>query len=194
MRSAEILYKMDAVNESHKHAIYLQAHKNCRMKLELRLGDRTFTLENSGDEVLLDGTPIQTRFERIGDGTGLLFLNGQTHAISFEADGGQIRITKDGITQQVTVKDETALLLEKFGLNDSSAGADAELHAPMPGLVLDVLVSAGDTVKEGQGLVVLEAMKMENELRAPRSGTVAAVHVKPGEAVGKNALLLELDS
>ena len=89
------------------------------------------------------------------------------------------------------IKDETALLLERFGFDDSAGAAEREIRAPMPGLVLRVLVEAGQTVEEGEGLVVLEAMKMENELRAPAAGTVEAVHVASGAAVGKNDLLIE---
>ncbi|MGB3542441.1 biotin/lipoyl-containing protein, partial [Rubrivirga sp.] len=60
-------------------------------------------------------------------------------------------------------------------------------------LVLRVLVEAGDPVEAGQGVVVLEAMKMENELSAPAAGTVAAVRVEAGDAVGKNDVLIEVD-
>ena len=63
----------------------------------------------------------------------------------------------------------------------------------MPGLVLRVLVEPGDEVEQGQGVAVLEAMKMENELTAPAAGTVAAVHVAAGDAVAKNELLIEVD-
>ena len=73
------------------------------------------------------------------------------------------------------------------------AAADREIQAPMPGLVLRVLVAPGDAVEAGQGVVVLEAMKMENELTAPAAGTVAAVHAAPGDAVAKNDLLVEVD-
>src|SRR5690606_37538113 len=82
---------------------------------------------------------------------------------------------------------------ERFGMDTGASAAQREVRAPMPGLVLQVLVAPGDAVEEGQGLVVLEAMKMENELRAPAAGTVAAVHVAPGVAVGKNALLMEME-
>jgi biotin carboxyl carrier protein len=64
----------------------------------------------------------------------------------------------------------------------------------MPGKVVRVLVGLGDEVKENQGLVVVEAMKMENELRAPRPGVVAAVHVAVGQAVDKGAPLVTVES
>jgi pyruvate carboxylase subunit B len=63
----------------------------------------------------------------------------------------------------------------------------------MPGLVVRVSVKPGDRVEAGQGLVVMEAMKMENELRSSAAGTVRAVHAQPGSAVDKGALLVELE-
>jgi pyruvate carboxylase subunit B len=64
----------------------------------------------------------------------------------------------------------------------------------MPGLVLDILVEEGDTVEAEQGLLVLEAMKMENELKAPSGGIVSAIHVTDGVAVDKEDLLIEIEA
>ncbi len=164
------------------------------MSVQIRLGDRSFDIGQNSDTFTLDGEPLDARFERLNDYSGVLFLGGQTHVITFERAGEHIRVTTGGIRQDAIVKDETALLLEQFGFDEVDSSAEREVHAPMPGLVLQVLVEPGQTVEEGQGLVVLEAMKMENELRAALSGTVAAVHVAPGDAVGKNALLVELDA
>lgn len=93
----------------------------------------------------------------------------------------------------VHIKDERDLLLERYGLAETAAAGTQAIRAPMPGLVLSVAVEPGQHVSEGTGLAVLEAMKMENELRAEHDGTVKAVHVSPGDAVGKNDLLLELE-
>jgi biotin carboxyl carrier protein len=68
------------------------------------------------------------------------------------------------------------------------------VHAPMPGLIVRVEVNAGDAVRAGQGIVVIEAMKMENELRAQADGRVARIHVQPGQAVEKGAVLVEFDA
>jgi biotin carboxyl carrier protein len=73
-----------------------------------------------------------------------------------------------------------------------SAESDGPLRAPMPGRIVKVLVAEGDTVASGVGLVIMEAMKMENELSATRAGVVRRVHVKAGDAVERDAVLLEL--
>jgi biotin carboxyl carrier protein len=74
-----------------------------------------------------------------------------------------------------------------------SAGVVVRLVAPMPGKVVRVLVERGQAVAEAQGLVVVEAMKMENEIRAPREGTISEVHVREGQAVEGGALLVVLE-
>jgi pyruvate carboxylase subunit B len=92
------------------------------------------------------------------------------------------------------VQDEHDLLLEEYGLDEAGGAAEREIRAPMPGLVLSVMVEDGQAVSEGDGLVVLEAMKMENELRAPADGVVKTVHVAPQDAVDKDALLIEMEA
>lgn len=67
-----------------------------------------------------------------------------------------------------------------------------KVEAPMPGSIVDLAVSPGDTVKEGEVLLILEAMKMENEITAPQSGTVYEVHVKAGDTVDSGEILVEI--
>jgi len=79
------------------------------------------------------------------------------------------------------------------GRRKSNRGDDGGLEAPMPGVVTRVLISAGETVKRGQGLVAVEAMKMEHLVRAPRDGRVKAVRVQAGEMVVGGATLVDLE-
>lgn len=94
---------------------------------------------------------------------------------------------------QVKVFNELDLLIEDMGLSLAAAHVVNDIKAPMPGLILDVQVKEGDEVKEGDYLLVLEAMKMENTLTAPRDGIVKSVSVKKGETVDKNQLLIEME-
>lgn len=98
-------------------------------------------------------------------------------------------------SNRYTVKIETPLdeRIKAMGLSLGEAVAVNDIKAPMPGLILDVPVKAGDVVKEGDYLLVLEAMKMENALTAPRDGVVKAVAVAKGDTVDKGQLLIEME-
>ena len=98
-----------------------------------------------------------------------------------------------GGVREVTVEDERSRHIRLLASAGTAvAGQHAVLKAPMPGLVLRVLVAVGDTVAAGSPLLALEAMKMENELKAAGPGVVTAVLVTPGQAVEKGQKLLEL--
>ncbi len=158
------------------------------------VGERTFDLVFDGAGLRMDGAPLEYDAAELGEGSYTLLIDGRSVEAVVEPVGdGRLRVTLGGRQVEVQVKDEKALLLERFGMAADAGAAEREIRAPMPGLVLSVLVEAGQEVKEGQGLVVLEAMKMENELRAPAPGTVKAVHATPGEAVAKKALLIEFE-
>lgn len=94
---------------------------------------------------------------------------------------------------EVKISNELDLLIEEMGLSLAAAQVINDIKAPMPGLILDVLVKEGDEVKEGDFLLVLEAMKMENTLTAPRDGVVKSVTVQKGQTVDKNQLLIEME-
>lgn len=84
-------------------------------------------------------------------------------------------------------------LLKSMGLENALVQKISEVKAPMPGLVLDVLVSPGDTVEVGQKILVLEAMKMENAIKSPTAGVVASINVSKGQAVDKNYILIRFE-
>jgi biotin carboxyl carrier protein len=91
------------------------------------------------------------------------------------------------------VESERERMLRKYARETGETGSKKELHAPMPALVVRVEVAVGDEVKTGQGLVVLEAMKMENELKATMGGRIKEVHVTAGKPVEKGELLLVIE-
>ncbi len=93
----------------------------------------------------------------------------------------------------VKISNELDLLIEEMGLSLGTSQQVNSVKAPMPGLILDVVVKAGDEVKEGDSLLVLEAMKMENTLTAPRDGVVKSVSVEKSQTVEKNQLLIEME-
>jgi len=98
----------------------------------------------------------------------------------------------DGARVEAEALDERMRPIKDLTAATAKASGPAPLVAPMPGLVVRIAVAVGDTVSAGQGLAVIEAMKMENELRATAAGVVTAVRVNAGEAVEKGAVLIDL--
>lgn len=97
----------------------------------------------------------------------------------------------NGRNYDVQLSDKFDQLLKSLGMDKIASAKVNELKAPMPGLVLDILVSEGQTIQKGDALVILEAMKMENILKAPTDAVVKKIAVKKGTAVEKNQVLIQ---
>jgi len=97
----------------------------------------------------------------------------------------------NGKKVQLSGEDDMDRLLKQLGMDSGGAKKMKELKAPMPGLVVKIEVKPGDEVAKDQPLVILEAMKMENVLKAVASATVASVEVKQGQAVEKNQVMIK---
>jgi biotin carboxyl carrier protein len=102
-------------------------------------------------------------------------------------------IAINGNHYNIQALDQFDLLAEKMGLGSSSNKKANQLKAPMPGLVLNITATAGMTVKKGDPLLILEAMKMENVIKAASDGVVRSIHVVKGAAVEKNQLLIDFE-
>ncbi len=114
--------------------------------------------------------------------------------IKAEPGRKRFEVRVNGRTYRVSLADDLDQQIEQMGFQKSSAQSVSRIEAPMPGLILAVHVTRGDTVKEGDPLLILEAMKMENVILAPRDGTIKQVPVQKGEAVDKKSLLLEFET
>jgi len=108
--------------------------------------------------------------------------------------GSQISFRINGDWVHTEVKNEQVLLLEKLGFQTNQTISAGRIDAPMPGKILEILVSKGNEVDPGQPILILEAMKMENEIKAAGSGTVTDVFVETGDSVEKNQPLIEIKS
>jgi biotin carboxyl carrier protein len=99
-------------------------------------------------------------------------------------------IKVNGETYKLSAKDEYDQLLKSLGMDSSFSSKLSEIKAPMPGMVLDIIVKDGVTVNKGDSLLVLEAMKMENVLKSPGEGIVKQIKIKKGDKVEKNQVLI----
>jgi len=109
------------------------------------------------------------------------------------AQDKQMTLLINGSKHTVVIKDSYDQLIQEMGLSAVNTAKVSSIHAPMPGLILDVLVSAGDTVAKDDPLIILEAMKMENVLKSAGDGVVKSIEVAKGQAVDKNQILIELE-
>ena len=107
---------------------------------------------------------------------------------------GRWKVSLHGRSHDVEVVDERTMAIRELAGSGASAAGPTPVVAPMPGLVVKVEVEEGDLVRAGQGIVIVEAMKMENELRASGPGRVSRVRVAKGDAVAKDQVLVELEA
>ena len=123
-----------------------------------------------------------------------LLVNNQSHELMVEEREGLYDVLIAGELYRVGVQDEWAYRLANIQRKTRMHEGEVLVKAPMPGVVVDVEVEVGSEVEQGTGLVILEAMKMENEIRAPRAGTVKVVGVRKGESVEHGRVLVILAS
>jgi len=110
-----------------------------------------------------------------------------------DATGKKLKLEVDGESFEIEVKDELDQMLEIMGFGTASNKHIKEIKAPMPGMVLEVTVSEGQEVKEGEKLLILGAMKMENSIMIHANATIKRIAVKAGQAVEKGQVLVELE-
>jgi biotin carboxyl carrier protein len=111
--------------------------------------------------------------------------------VTFSKEEKKASIKVNGHTYNIAIKDQFDDLLHQLGLDNLQSAKVAELKAPMPGLVLSVLVKEGDEIKKGDNLLVLEAMKMENIIKSPADVTIKSIKIKPSDKVEKNQVLIQ---
>lgn len=166
------------------------------MKYHVTLGDDRIEVVIEGDDVSIDGRRLRAHLDEAGGGAAYsLSVGGRVYPIVARRGSGRgtFDIALEGHRFVVEALDARAKAIRALAGAGGKAAGPGHLMAPMPGMIVRVNVVAGETVQPGQGLVVMEAMKMENELRASAPATVRRVAVSPGSAVEKGALLLEME-
>jgi len=167
------------------------------MKYFVTLRSRIYEIEVGGGRVTVDGEPFEAHLAAV-PGTPLyhLLLAGSSWTVAAQPLEGTapLRWALGAVGERFEVEavdDRTRQIQALTGRTKAPSGGGV-VKAPMPGLVVRVEVAVGQRVEVGAGLVVVEAMKMENELRAQRAGVVETVHVAAGQTVDKGASLVTL--
>ena len=164
------------------------------VKYYARIGNHEHEVELADDRVLLDGEPIEVDLVRSGlpELYSVLF-GGNSYEMLVTADRFNYTVTLRSEQFQVQIQDERSRRLNQARKMPALPAGELAITAPIPGLVVKTLISAGEPVEEGQPLVILEAMKMENEIRSARSGVAKTILVTPGQRVEQNAVLIVLE-
>ena len=164
------------------------------MKYFVRVNGEEFEIElNAAGQLTLNGEPVDADLVRIpNQNLYSLLLNHHSYELAVEETRTGYRILLGGEQYEVDVTDERQRRLMAGRSQPAPPSGEAQITAPIPGLIVKVEVKEGDHVTAGQPVVILEAMKMENEIRAPREGEIRAVHVAPGQSVEQGAVLITL--
>ena len=167
------------------------------MRYIVQLDDQRKTVSIEPEGVRYeDEAPVRAELSDIeGSPVRMVKLGTQVYRVVTEKRQGRGTYTLwvDGHRFETEALDERTRSIRDLSAASAGPAGPAPIIAPMPGLIVRVNVSVGDRVETGQGIVVMEAMKMENELRATAAGTVKSVEVTPGTAVEKGALLVALE-
>lgn len=166
------------------------------MQFESEINGEVFGVELNDQlsEAIVEDTTVP--IEIIVQASGRILLRSGTKLYkidNIEVDERNVSFSINGTHFETTVKDEQELLLEKLGFHAGAAASAGSLNAPMPGKILELLISDGESVEEGQPVLILEAMKMENELKSPSNGVVSKLHIQQGDNVEKNQILIDIE-
>ena len=155
-----------------------------------------FTLEEQAEGILLNGELKKTDWVKVNEHVFQVLYQGQSIQVFVEqvnvaAKTIQLKINgKKTITQLTSNLDR---LLKEMGFDNLTGQQTSEIKAPMPGWIHSILTEEGEEVQKGDGLLILEAMKMENVIKSPANGIVKKINVGQGESVEKNTLLMSFE-
>jgi len=163
-------------------------------RVTLVSGDKEFPLELQDDnghlEVKLSGKSLDVDAGINVQGGVSIIMGGRSYEVQVEVEDGQVSVELDGERYQFEIDDG--------GISGAGGGRDhggkVEVKAPMPGKVAKILVGDGETVESGQGVLLFEAMKMQNEIKSPMAGSIVALAVQEGQAVESRELLFTVKS
>ncbi len=164
------------------------------MKYMTTINEKTFEIEFKPDgSMLVNGEPRAFDFLSLGEHLYSVIMENQSHeAVVEHQDGHYFDVMIGGKKYEARVMDERSQLMANRHGGDFVDSGEISIAAPMPGLVADILVQVGQQVAKGDTLLILESMKMQNEIKSPREGTVQRVSVEIGESVEQKRLMITL--
>jgi biotin carboxyl carrier protein len=164
------------------------------MKYMTSTGDESFEIEINGEnDLLVNGQRMLIDFRSVvGQSVYSLIVNGKSYEALVQPTEEGLEVLLHGQLFQVSIEDERQRRLRQSTGSTTVRRGEFHLKAPMPGLIVTVHVREGQEIKTGDRMIVLESMKMQNEISSPTDGTVRTLRIKPGDNVDQNQVLLTL--
>lgn len=154
----------------------------------------SFEIEAEQQVLKVDGAELKIDITDLSGGHAHILYQNRSYKIELVSEDRAEKtsvIKVNGALYKVAIEDQYDLLLKQLGFDNTKSNKMLEIKAPMPGLVLNVMVEEGQEVNKGDNLLVLEAMKMENIIKSPSSGIVKKIRVNKGDKVEKNEILIQ---
>lgn len=164
------------------------------MKYQATVNGKKFEIEiNQDGDVFIDGELRQVDFVSLGETLYSMISESESHEVLIDdSEMPNYHVEMHGQLYTVNVLDERALILGSRRGGDFDESGEVSIKSPMPGLVVDIPVTEGQEIEKGQTIIILESMKMQNELKAPRAGTVQRIGVEAGQSVEQNKVLVTI--
>lgn len=163
------------------------------MKYVTIVNDKQYEIDIERDGTIkVNGEPRSIDFLPLDSSLFSVIMSNESYELVIEERDGRVDVQMGGRLYETEVLDERAQLLASRRGGIGADSGEISIKSPMPGLIVAVPVSEGEEVTKGQTLVILESMKMQNELKAPREGTVQRVSVQAGQSVEQNKLLITM--
>ena len=162
---------------------------------QIEVNNSNFEIHKIADRLVLNDSNINYDIITLPNGDYHMTLDNKSYIIKVlnkNTSTGTLTLLINGRTVSTTLQNKLAKLLKIMGM-ESGKRKLKDLKAPMPGLVLNVLIQVGDEVTEGQEIIILEAMKMENVIKSPQDGIIQSIAVQNQDKVEKNQILIEFD-
>ncbi len=160
-----------------------------------RVGNTEFSIEKNGKLISVNGNAVEAGLLRTGEGQYHILFGSHGYRVELletDKEAKTIILLVNGQKKIVQLSDKYDELLKQMGMGNAAAAKANQVKAPMPGLVLRLMVENGQAIAKGDSLLILEAMKMENVLKAPAAGVIKLVKVAEKDKVEKNQVLIEL--
>jgi biotin carboxyl carrier protein len=164
--------------------------------LKVSVNTQMFDIQSDNSNLLVNNEVLDWDLVKISEGKfHILYDSHSYNAEVLEADyeAKSFKIKLNNNSYLLSAKDRFDVLLEQLGMGDAASAKVNDLKAPMPGLIVEIKVQVGDSIKKGDTLLILEAMKMENVLKSVGDGKVKTIKVSPKQNVEKNQILIEFE-